>query len=166
MPFREKVKKALGGTRNSRDDPDSNYPPRRSDIEYYKPHEIPRSKYRGPWNQKHQDSLQAFSFQEATQNRKGSIPASYSPRGTNAMSRRSSWLSKARSSLGSRSDQEGAKTPRRMSQMSHVGPVVEDADDDADVGNGESGAIFAVSERANPLPSWPVETSYHRRTQR
>jgi hypothetical protein len=140
MPFREKVKKAFGGKKNSGDSPSSsgsNSPRKRTDIEYYKPGQIPSSKYRGPWNQKHQDKLQAFSFEDATQNRKGSIPSVYSPRGTNAQSRRSSWVSRARSSLGgSRNDQDNAHAARPKSHASHVGMVVEGTDDDDDIGHG------------------------------
>ena len=136
MTFRAKVKKALKRNKSS-DHDSSDSPPKRTDIEYYKSGEIPRSKYRGPWNQKHQDQLHAFSFEDAFRDRKNSIPASYSPRGTLAQSRRSSWVSRVRSSLGSRSGPEDSNAEQRKSHTSHVGLVVE-ADEDADVGNGKS----------------------------
>lgn len=136
MTFRAKVKKALKGNRSSGYD-SSDSPPKRTDIEYYKPGEIPRSKYRGPWNQKHQDQLHAFSFEDAFRDRKNSIPASCSPRGTLAQSRRSSWMSRARSSLGSRSGMEDSSAGRRKSHTSHVGLVVEADEKDADVADGK-----------------------------
>jgi hypothetical protein len=138
MPFREKVKKAFGGKKDTNSDSSADYPPKRKDIEYYKPGEIPSSKYQGPWNQKHQDSLQAFSFEESFGNGKVPITPSYSPRGTLSQSRRSSWMNRARSSFGGRSDPgEDGPGVRRKSHASHVGKVVEEAGDDADVGNGE-----------------------------
>ena len=135
MTFRAKVRKALKGNKSSGDD-SSGSPPKRTDIEYYKPGEIPRSKYRGPWNQKHQDQLHAFSFGDAFRDRRKSIPASCSPRGTLAQSRRSSWVSRARSSLGSRSGMEDNNAERRKSHASHIGQVVEANEEDADGGNG------------------------------
>jgi hypothetical protein len=139
MPFRAKVRKAFGGKKNGDASPSSgsSSPPKRTDIEYYKPGEIPRSKYRGPWNQTHQDKLQAFSFDGAGRDRKGSIPSAYSPRGTHAQSRRSSWVSRARSSLSGRSEHGDTNTARRKSHASHVGQVIENEDDDADVANGK-----------------------------
>lgn len=105
MTFRAKVRKALKGNKSGDDSPSSRNsnrtnPPQRTDIEYYKSDEIPQSKYRGPWNQKHQDKLEAFSFEDAFRDRKASVPAAYSPRGTQVQSRRSSWMSRTRSSLG------------------------------------------------------------------
>jgi hypothetical protein len=147
MPFRAKVKKAFGGkARDGGDSPSSSSssPPQRTDIEYYKPGQVPPSKYRGPWNQKHQDKLHAFSFEDATRDRKEPIPAAYSPMGTQAQSRRSSWVSRARSSLGgSRSETEDGSAARKRSHASHVEQVVESAEDDADIGNGTcSGSII------------------------
>ncbi|KAF7510970.1 hypothetical protein GJ744_005516 [Endocarpon pusillum] len=134
MTFRAKVRKALKGNKSSGDDSSSSAP-KRTDIEYYKPGEIPRSKYRGPWDQKHQDHLHAFSFKDALRDRRNSIPASCSPRGTPAQSRRSSWVSRARLSLGSRSGVEDGNAERRKSHASHIGQVAEANEEDADVGN-------------------------------
>jgi hypothetical protein len=136
MSFRAKVRRALKGSKGKSDD---NNPPQRTDIEYYKPGEIPRSKYRGPWNQKHQDKLHAFSFEDAFRDPQPTIPTAQSPRGTTAQSRRSSWVSRARSSLGGRSsDLEDDGAARRKSHSRGVvGQVVETADEEADVGNGK-----------------------------
>lgn len=141
MSFRAKVRKALKGKKNSdhsSSTSNSTNPPKRTDIEYYKPGEIPRSKYRGPWNQKHQDKLEAFSFKDASRDRKTSMPVAFSPRGTQAQSRRSSWVSRARSSLGGRSHTEDGSSGRAVSHPSHIEQVVEGADDDNEVGNGKS----------------------------
>ena len=139
MPFREKVKRAFGGKKEPGVGADD--VPKRDDIEYYKPSEMPSSRYRGPWNQKHQDSLQAFSFEDACRDGNDSVTPSYSPRGTRSQSRRSSWINRARSSLGGRSDSaEDGTGVRRKSHASHVEQVVEEAenvDDDADVRNGK-----------------------------
>jgi hypothetical protein len=64
--------------------------------------------------------------------------------GTQAQSRRSSWVSRARSSLGgSRSETEDGSAARKRSHASHVEQVVESAEDDADIGNGTcSGSII------------------------
>ncbi len=143
MTFRAKVKKALKRNRSAGID-FSEGPPTRADIEYYKPDEIPRCKYRGPWNQKHQDQLHAFSFEDAFRNRKNSIPASYSPGGTLAQSRRSSWVSRVRSSLGSRSGMEDSNEEQRQSHSNPVGLVVEADEEDADVGNGKVCCVDAA----------------------
>lgn len=100
MPFRTKVKKAFRREKASNSDPDSGAGPPRSDIETYPPGSIPSSKYRGPWNQQHQDALQAFSFEDAFGAENGAMTPSYSPRGRLAQSRTASWAERARLSLG------------------------------------------------------------------
>ncbi|KAK5197787.1 hypothetical protein LTR99_010077 [Exophiala xenobiotica] len=66
----------------------------RTDIEYYKPHEIPRSKYRGKVDPEHQASLAAFSLADAfsAARRRSSLALSgtFSPGGTKAQSRATS----------------------------------------------------------------------------
>lgn len=83
----------------------------RTDIEYYKPHEIPKSKYRGRVDKAHQDTLESYSFGDAflTVKRKTSTAFSgtFSPGGTQAFSRRTSYNSAA-----------GAQTPGRCSSIS------------------------------------------------
>jgi hypothetical protein len=62
----------------------------RTDVEYYKPNEIPRSKYRGKVDPDHQASLQAFSMFDAfsVDRRRSSLALSgtFSPGGTKAQS--------------------------------------------------------------------------------
>lgn len=94
----------------------------RTDIEYYKPHEIPKSKYRGKVDPEHQASLAAFSLADAfsTARRRSSLALSgtFSPGGTKAQSRaasrvqsrvqsrRPSWVSQHRSTLRTESVQD------------------------------------------------------------
>lgn len=48
-------------------------------IEYYKRHEIPRSKFKGPFDREHQKKLAAWSFEEAQAERPRSLDLSLSP---------------------------------------------------------------------------------------
>lgn len=113
MPFREKVKRAFGrpdgadssdlsespskaSTRKSKREKD--YP-----ENMYKPHEVPPSKYKGPYNRDHQQKLHAFSFSNAFQGRRKSEQSLYSPMGSRLPSRMGSF--KSRKSLASRSRQ-------------------------------------------------------------
>ncbi|EXJ83436.1 hypothetical protein A1O1_07059 [Capronia coronata CBS 617.96] len=62
----------------------------RTDIEYYKPHEIPKSKYKGKVDPAHQASLAAFSLSDAFSappRRASQAPSgTFSPGGTQAQS--------------------------------------------------------------------------------
>jgi len=75
-------------------EPGETYYTERTDIEYYKPHEIPRSKYRGKVDPEHQASLAAFSLADAfsSARRRSSLALSgtFSPGGTKAQSRATS----------------------------------------------------------------------------
>jgi len=120
MPFREKWKKAFGGgsTKESAAYMEGKDPK----VPVYKPGETPPSKYRGPWNQQHQDNLQSFSFSNAFGRRKSSQGASdYSPTAT----RRQSAIT------------TGRKSTQRDRGPSHVGQVVENVDGDDDPANGK-----------------------------
>ncbi|KAA8649695.1 uncharacterized protein ATNIH1004_002368 [Aspergillus tanneri] len=48
-------------------------------IEYYKRHEIPRSKFKGPFDREHQKRLAAWSFKEAQADRPRQFDLSLSP---------------------------------------------------------------------------------------
>ncbi|EXJ87342.1 hypothetical protein A1O3_04301 [Capronia epimyces CBS 606.96] len=85
----------------------------RTDIEYYKPHQIPRSKYRGKVDPEHQASLAAFSLSDAfsAPGRRTSLAlsGSFSPGGTNGQSRAASRIpSTAASRRQSFHDQHGS----------------------------------------------------------
>ncbi|KIV81468.1 hypothetical protein PV11_03654 [Exophiala sideris] len=66
----------------------------RTDIEYYKPNEIPKSKYKGRVDPEHAASLAAFSladaFSLAKKRSSAALSGTFSPRGTNAQSRAAS----------------------------------------------------------------------------
>ena len=97
MPFRSAFKKTFTRKRTlsstpTGDSEDTGY--RRSDIEYYEAHEIPKPKYRGRIDSEHKDRLQAFNFASAFGKRASSaLSGTFSPRGTHAQSRRASTIS-------------------------------------------------------------------------
>lgn len=105
MGFRDRVKKTFkkkegsmsgsGGSTPSTGS-ESHYTGR-TDIEYYKPHEIPKSKYRGKVDPEHKERLESYSFADAFNQvrRKSSQALSgiMSPGGTKSQSRRPSAMS-------------------------------------------------------------------------
>lgn len=126
MPFREKMKRAFGRSPSTSDGSElaktSSKGSKKDQENIYKPGEMPKPKYRGPYNQAHQDKLSAFSFGGAWARRK-SDQSQYSPMGSRLPSRRGSTL--------------GGRSPEaRSRQQSYVGQVVENADGDDDIGNG------------------------------
>lgn len=141
MPFRAKLKKAFGsGRSNSKSSTPSgdgsNTPnghhTHRTDIEYYKPGEIPRSKYRGPWNKEHQEKLHSFSFNFGGRKSSVSGNSNWSPSASRAQSRRSSWISAKRPSTSGKSRKSVEKAKHRLDEQK----LDENAGDD-DVTNGE-----------------------------
>lgn len=70
MNFREKVKRVF----RSRSKNDG-----KPKVEYYRRHECPPSKFRGPFDRAHQKSLAAWSFQGAMVERTRSFDDSVSP---------------------------------------------------------------------------------------
>ena len=126
MPFREKMRKALGRSNDDGSDPMAKKAKKEKlPDNVYKPGEpMPRPKYRGPYNQAHQDKLSAFSFGDAWKRRKssGTVGSDMSPMGSRLMSRRNSAWSK-KSKLGSR-------------QNSTFAGVEESGEGDDDVANG------------------------------
>lgn len=126
MPFREKMKRAFGRTPATTDGSElakaSSKASQKGKDTVYKPGEMPKPKYRGPYNKAHQDKLSAFSFGDAWARRK-SDQSQYSPMGSRLPSRRGSMLS-------------GWSREARSRQQSYVGQVVESAEGDDDVTNG------------------------------
>jgi hypothetical protein len=127
MGVREKMKKAFGAKKSGGNSPSDT--PRIPGVEYYKPGRVPKSKYRGKWDQDHQDKLHAFSFAAAFRSRKGSGCSLYSPSGRKAQSRRPSYFSKK-----SKSDVDDTSLRRKSTDP---GRVAEDADDQGDTTNGQ-----------------------------
>lgn len=160
MPFRAKVKKALGGGTSTAEDPDkpdksflnktaARRPLTKADKanwpdNVYKPGEpMPRPKYRGPWNQAHQDKLSAFSFGSSSGRRKSSATArtgsEYSPMGSKLPSRGPSRRNSA-VSWGSLKGSIGKRITmgsRKNSTYGNSVAVEENGEGDDDVGNGK-----------------------------
>ena len=152
MGLRDRVRKTFGkkdgssssggSTPSTSSDP-SHYTGR-TDIEYYKPHEIPKSKYKGKVDPEHKEMLDSYSFGDAfqTMRRRSSQALSgiMSPGGTKSQSRRPSCMSYT---------SKGAQTPgahdhaNPLSRIgtSHGNPpaalIRENSDDDTDVNNGK-----------------------------
>ena len=76
MAFRERVKRALHrSNRNPKPNGNSNG----IKIEYYRRHEIPPSKFRGPFDPDHQKMLAAYNLHTAQEDRPRSPDLSLSP---------------------------------------------------------------------------------------
>jgi hypothetical protein len=97
MGLRVKLRRTFTSKKNSTGDStltkEEHYTSR-TDIEYYKPHEIPKSKYRGKVDPEHQASLAAFSlanaFSAARRRSSLALSGTFSPGGTKAQSRAAS----------------------------------------------------------------------------
>lgn len=146
MPFRDKIKRTFGRSNDdgcdlTTTDTNKSTKSRKAKKEklpdnVYKPGEpMPRPKYRGPYNQAHQDKLSAFSFGDAWKRRKSSatVGSDLSPMGSRIMSRRNSAWSK-KSKLGSR-------------QNSTFAGVEESGEGDDDVANGMDLFVLRKEER-------------------
>ncbi|WPH03291.1 Hypothetical protein R9X50_00616800 [Acrodontium crateriforme] len=88
MPFRARAKALF---RSKKDSDSSSSSDRKESSIYYKPHEMPRPKYRNPPAKEHKEKLESFSFADAW--RRKSFQSQYSPMGTRAPSRRNSFMS-------------------------------------------------------------------------
>lgn len=145
MPFRARVKRALiGGPSDSSDlkgAGSKNSKNEKLPDNVYKPGEaMPRPKYRGPYNQAHQDKLTAFSFGNAWSRRKSSMSqktqgSDYSPMGSRLPSQGPS----RRGSGWSGFSGKRGRWPLGSRQNSNYDPAMkENADDDVNVANGVS----------------------------
>ncbi|EXJ66547.1 uncharacterized protein A1O5_10216 [Cladophialophora psammophila CBS 110553] len=139
----------------------------RKDIEYYKPNEIPKSKYRGKVDPQHQASLQAFSladaFSSARRRTSLALSGTFSPGGTKsqsaaasrvhsrAASRRPSVqehpLSALRNQSGADSEGSGSSSDSTSRQKSAAASTAFDADT----------ASTSLSDQATAVPSAPAE---------
>lgn len=81
MAFRDKVKRVLHRSHgnHSNNNPRPNTNANGIKIEYYKRHEIPKSKFKGPFDPEHQKKLAAWNFQKAQEDRPRSPDLSLSP---------------------------------------------------------------------------------------
>ncbi|KAK5055248.1 hypothetical protein LTR84_012998 [Exophiala bonariae] len=84
----------------------------RTDIEYYKPNEIPKSKYRGKVDPAHQASLGAFSLSDAfaatTRRASLALSGTFSPGGTKSQSRVPSRVPSRRPSMAAAVPEAGS----------------------------------------------------------
>jgi hypothetical protein len=122
MSLREKIKRRFTSKKSS--DASDGYPPRRKDIEYYKPHEIPKSKYRGKVDKLHQATLDAYTlegaFASARRRASNAFSGTFSPRGTNAQSTAPSAAASASPSTAVSRRPSYAREPSHLSTTSSV----------------------------------------------
>lgn len=78
MPFRERIRRVFHRSSPAvKDLPQTNR--NGVKLEYYRHHEIPKSKFRGPFDEQHQKQLAAWSFGAAMTGRRRSMDLSLSP---------------------------------------------------------------------------------------
>lgn len=142
MPFRARMKRALIGGSSDSSDPNragiKNGKKEKLPDNVYKPGEaMPRPKYRGPYNQAHQDKLTAFSFGDAWSRRKSSMSqktqgSDFSPMGSRLPSRGP--LSRRGSGWSGFSGKKG-RWPLGSRQNSDYDPAMKENGDDS-IANG------------------------------
>ncbi|KZZ88265.1 hypothetical protein AAP_05086 [Ascosphaera apis ARSEF 7405] len=92
----------------------------------YKPHEIPRSKYRGPFDQAHLDRLAAYSFRLAQRERPRSAVSSFSPTATCTGSRRTSFATGHESLEGGQGEEDEEEESRVELSRPFSQPALDD----------------------------------------
>lgn len=175
MAIREKLRKTFGKKKDGSNSSgsssvssDPTYYTGRKDIEYYKPHEIPKSKYRGRVDPEHKERLDAYSFGDAFAQvrRKSSQALSgiMSPGGTKSQSRRPSYMSYASKDARSTATTPAHDIDNPLSRRpTDAGPpatlIRENSDDDTDVTNSEFAFSFhsTSSSETDFFPSWHLE---------
>ncbi|MCJ1483133.1 hypothetical protein MMC06_003299 [Schaereria dolodes] len=152
MPFRARMRKALGRTSSTSSDSPSSSNNNLTLIKsksskknipdnIYAPGEMPKPKYRGPYNKAHQEKLHAFSFGAALGGlRRRSATSQYSPMGSRMPSRRGSLTGPKRTSVdGPRKNSglNGSRLSMTRAQSWEDRNVVGlgEVDGDDDVGN-------------------------------
>ena len=157
MGFRSRLSKKFSSKKAGFDSPKSGStsPPRRTDIEYYKENDIPKSKYRGKVDKAHQERLDSYSLGDAfnTLRRKSSqaLSGTFSPGGTKSQSRRGSWIPGAKSGLSSagldNGNESDVRSQRRKSVVSAGSPKedVLDEEDETMVNNSNDASIPQIS---------------------
>lgn len=169
MAIRDRLKKTFGGKKkdgsnssgSSSVSSEPTYYTGRKDIEYYKPHEIPKSKYRGRVDPEHKERLESYSFGDAFAQvrRKSSQALSgiMSPGGTKSQSRRQSYMSHisrdARSTATTPAREIDNPISRRPTNAGQPAPLIrENSDDDTDIANSEfSLSCYARSSSGSNL---------------
>lgn len=172
--FRKKDSSSSGGSTPSTSSDPKHYTGR-TDIEYYKPHEIPKSKYKGRVDPEHKEKLESYSFADAfnTVRRKSSQALSgiMSPGGTKSQSRRPSYMSQMskaskdgrRSVASPPGPLDPSEPPSRVgtSAAHRPAPLIrENSDDDTNVKNAglsRQGTIKAQKPHAEHVPDVTLE---------
>lgn len=124
------MKKAFG--RNGETSSQSKENSRKNSSVYQPGEAMPKPKYRQPVDKEHKEKLESFSF-FGDRIRKRSKDSQYSPMGSKIPSRN---VSRAPSRTNSIGGATGKRTPFSRNQ-SHVGQLLESADDQGDTANGE-----------------------------
>lgn len=165
--FKKKTSSSSGGSTPSTSS-DPNHYTGRTDIEYYKPHEIPKSKYKGRVDPEHKEKLESYSFADAfkTVRRQSSQALSgiMSPGGTKSQSRRPSYVSHmSKASRDGRKSLVSIPGPNEIavplsragtSSGNHPAPLIrESSDDDTDVLN----AGLSLSRRETAIAKPQVQ---------
>lgn len=174
MGLRSKISKKLSSKKTGSDSSKSGStsPPRRTDIEYYKDHEIPKSKYRGKVDKAHQERLDSYSLGDAFQTLRPkssqALSGTFSPGGTKSQSRRGSWIPGAKSALNStgpdKEDEKDDGNLRRKSVASAGAPEEDtlDEEDDTLVNNSNDGNIpqITLQKTVTARPSSPTSGTF------
>jgi hypothetical protein len=134
----------------------------RTDIEYYKPNEIPRSKYRGKVDPEHQASLAAFSLADAFAGagRRSSLAlsGSFSPGGTNAQSKAGSRAASIElSRRPSRQDQPRSNLRMESHMSDGSGSTSREKSISASTALDVDTASMSLSDQTTAVPSAPTE---------
>ena len=163
MPFRSKLKRALGGGGSGASDTSSlsktdskaskKDKPKLPDNVYKPGEPMPRPKYRGPWNQAHQDKLSAFRFGSisgmAGRRRSSAQASDYSPMGSKLPSRGPSRGPSRRGSAWSAfSGGSGKRRGMGSRRQTQRADGLEEAEGDTDTANG---AFFSRSFSSLPF---------------
>lgn len=124
-------------------------------IEYYKPGEEPKPKYRGKIDKEHADKLHSFSFSDAWSRRKSTVSEGHgtmSPGGTMAQSRATSFIGSLRKksvASGNGSDRDSRDLRRKSTAAQpETATVKENEVDDTRLAN----AITSRPQTANGKP--------------
>ena len=143
MGFRDTIKRRF--TKKASDASEGK-PHRRTDIEYYKPNEIPKSKYRGKVDKVHKAQLDAYTMEGALQSTRrrvsNAFSGTFSPGGTGA---RSAATSLAPSAVNSRRPSYS----RARSHLSTTNSVSEERDESPD-GAEERTGLKSNSQDSSP----------------
>ena len=176
MGIRSKISKKLSSKKTGSDlsKCDSTSGPRRTDIEYYKENEIPKSKYRGKVDPAHQEQLDSYSlgdaFQTLPRRPSQALSGTFSPGGTGSQSRRGSCIPGATNALGSmrlgNADDQDDQLLRRKSVAS-VGVQKEetvDEENDTLVNNSTDANIpqITLQKTVTHRPSSPTSSPFTR----